>query len=75
MLDRIKEGQQKESTIQKWVERVKKGELHDFNLGPDGNLRFRNRVVVPKDKELKRESLEKSHRSWYTVHPSSGKIC
>ncbi|XP_071901870.1 uncharacterized protein [Coffea arabica] len=71
LLDRIKEGQMKEPTVQKWVERVKKGELPDFNLGLDGILRFRNRVVVPEDEELKKEILEESHRSRYTVHPDS----
>ena len=69
ILDRIKEGQKKEPTVQKWVERVQKGELPDFNLGPDGIPRFRNRIIVPKDEELKREILEESHRSRCTVHP------
>ena len=53
---------------------MKNGELPDFNLGSDGILRFRNRVVVPKDEELKREILEESHRSRYTVHPGGGKV-
>ena len=74
LLDRIKEGQKKEPMIQMWVERVKKGELPDFNLGPDGILRFRNRVIVPKDEELKKEILKESHRSRSTVHPGSGKM-
>nr|XP_027082341.1 uncharacterized protein LOC113704657 [Coffea arabica] len=63
LLDRIKEGQVKDPMVQKWVEKVKKGELPYFNLGPDGTLKFRNRVVVPRDEELKREILEESHRS------------
>ena len=58
ILDRIKEGQKKEPMVQKWVERVKKGELLDFNLDPDGILRFRNHVIIPKDEELKNEILE-----------------
>ncbi|XP_027088594.1 uncharacterized protein [Coffea arabica] len=33
LLDRIKEGQKKEPTVQKWLEKVQKGELPDFNLG------------------------------------------
>ena len=40
LLDRIKEGQKKEPTVQKWLEKVQKGELPDFNLGHDGILRF-----------------------------------
>nr|XP_027090379.1 uncharacterized protein LOC113711411 [Coffea arabica] len=73
LLDRIKEGQVKGPMVQKWVEKVKKGELPNFNLGPDGILKFRNHVVVPRDEELKREILEESHRSRYTVHPGNNK--
>ncbi|XP_071906031.1 uncharacterized protein [Coffea arabica] len=74
LLDWIKEGPMKELTVQKSVKRVKKGELSNFNLGPDRILRFRNRVVVLRDEELKREILEESHYSRYTVHPGSGKM-
>ncbi|XP_071921719.1 uncharacterized protein [Coffea arabica] len=74
LLDQIKKCQMKEPTVQKWVERVKKGELPNFNLGSDEILKFRNRVVVPRDEELKREILEESHCSRYMVHPGSGKM-
>ena len=40
LLDQIKEGQMKEPTVQKWVERVKKGELSNFNLSLDRILRI-----------------------------------
>ncbi|XP_071939113.1 uncharacterized protein [Coffea arabica] len=65
LMEQIKEGQVKDPIVQKWVERVKKGELPNFNLSPDGILKFRNRVVVPRDEELKREILEESHCSSY----------
>ena len=57
LLDRIKESQKKEPTVQKWIEKEKKGELPNFHLGSDGILRFRNQVVIPKDKELKRDTF------------------
>nr|XP_027090336.1 uncharacterized protein LOC113711370 [Coffea arabica] len=63
LLDRFKEGQVKDPMVQKWVKKVKKGELSNFNLGPDGILKFRNRVVIPRDEELKKEVLVESHRS------------
>ena len=69
-----KKDQKKESIVQKWMERVKKGELPDFNLGPDEILRFRNCIVVLKDEELKKDILEESRRSRYMVHPGSGKM-
>ena len=73
-LEKIKEAQIKDPTVQKWVEKVKKGETPDFNLSPEGILRFRNRIVVPDDENLKREILEEAHRSKYTIHPGSNKM-
>lgn len=46
-----------------------------FNLGPEGILKFRDRIVVPKDEALKREILDETHSSKYTVHPRGNKMC
>ena len=54
LLGRIKETQTEDPMVQKWVEKVKKGEIPDFNLNPKGILRFKNRIVVPNDENLKR---------------------
>ena len=56
------------------MKKVKKGEKSDFNLGINGVLWFQNRIVVPKDEGLKREILEETHRSKYTVHPGGNKM-
>ena len=53
---------------------MEKGEMSDFNLSPEGVLKYRNRVVVPKDEVLKREILEETHQSKYTIHPGSCKM-
>ena len=42
LLDQIKETQKKDSVVQKWMEKVQKGELPDFNLSPKGILKYRN---------------------------------
>ncbi|XP_071906072.1 uncharacterized protein [Coffea arabica] len=60
--------------MQKLVERVKIGDQTDFTLGSDGILRFRNRVVMPKDEGLRKEILEEAHRSKFTVHPGGNKM-
>ena len=60
--------------VQKWVKKVEKGEISDFNLSSAGILRFRNRIVVPKDENLRREILDEAHRSKYTIHPGSTKM-
>ena len=68
LLERIKEAQGKDPVVQGYLERVGKGETLDFKLGPEGILRFRDRIVVPSEEGLKREILEGSHRSKYTIH-------
>ena len=60
--------------MQKWIEKVQKGEKFDFNLGTDGVLKFRNLLVVSKDEGLKKEMLDETHRSKYTVHPGGNKM-
>ena len=74
LLDRIKKTQKGDSEVQKWVEKVQKGEKFDFNLGTDGMLKFRNRLMVPKDEGLKKEILNESHRSKYTVYSGGNKM-
>ena len=74
LLNRINEAQTKDPTAQKWVEKVKKGEILNFNLSSEGILRFRNRIVVPNDENLRKEILEETHRSKYTIHPGSNKM-
>ena len=56
------------------MERVKKRELVNFNLDPDGIRRFQNPIIVPKDEELKKDILEETHCSRYTVHPGNDKM-
>ena len=60
--------------VQKWLEKVNKGEKSNFNLRTNGVLRFRNRIKVPKDEGFKKEILEEAHRSKYTVHLRGNKI-
>ena len=40
LLDRIKETQKKDSVVQKWMKKVQKEKLPDFNLNPDEILRY-----------------------------------
>ncbi|XP_071926121.1 uncharacterized protein [Coffea arabica] len=74
LLERIKEAQESDPVIQKNLEKVQKGEILDFKLGSEGVLRFRDRIVVPKDEEIRKEILEESHRSKYTIHPGVTKM-
>ena len=40
----------------------------------DGNVRFKGRLCVPGDVELRNELLENAHRENYTIHPGNTKM-
>ena len=46
----------------------------EWTVGSNGEVRFRSRLCVPDNDDLKREVLDEAHRSRYTVHPGSTKM-
>ncbi|WVZ70321.1 hypothetical protein U9M48_018996 [Paspalum notatum var. saurae] len=45
-----------------------------FKLDEEGILWFKNRLVVPKDMELRKKILDEAHTSMFTLHPGSNKM-
>ncbi|WVZ90008.1 hypothetical protein U9M48_036346 [Paspalum notatum var. saurae] len=45
-----------------------------FTLDDQGVLWFKNRLVVPKDVELRKKILDEAHASMFTIHPGSNKM-
>ncbi|WVZ70952.1 hypothetical protein U9M48_019581 [Paspalum notatum var. saurae] len=45
-----------------------------FTLYDQGVLWFKNRLVVPKDMELRKKILDEAHTSMFTMHPGSNKM-
>ena len=45
-----------------------------FHQDSEGVLWFKNRLVVPKDLELRKQILDEAHLSRYSIHPSSNKM-
>ncbi|WVZ63840.1 hypothetical protein U9M48_013438 [Paspalum notatum var. saurae] len=45
-----------------------------FTLDDQGMLWFKNRLVVPKDMELRKRILDEAHTSMFTMHPGSNKM-
>ena len=56
------------------MEEVKKGSKPDFVLSDDGILRFRTRLCVPNDGDLRRELLEEAHCSRLAIHQGGTKM-
>ena len=45
-----------------------------FRQDSDGVFWFINRLVVPKDLELRKQILDEAHLSRYSIHPGSNKM-
>ncbi|WVZ76370.1 hypothetical protein U9M48_024348 [Paspalum notatum var. saurae] len=45
-----------------------------FTLDGQEVLWFKNRLVVPKDMELRKKILDEAHTSMFTIHPGSNKM-
>jgi hypothetical protein len=45
-----------------------------FHQDAEGVLWFDNRLVVPKDRQLRKEIMDEAHRSKFSIHPGSNKM-
>jgi len=46
----------------------------DFSKGEDGILRFKGRICVPNNEELRRAILEEAHKGSISIHPGATKM-
>ena len=49
-------------------------QANEYALGDDGVLRFRGRICVPNDAEVRRLILEEGHKSRLSLYPSMTKM-
>ena len=71
LLDRLREAQLEDVSLNLSRDLAFDGSHPEFSLGMDGTLLFRNRLCVPSDSDLKQEILEEAHCSAYAMHPGS----
>ena len=74
LVGRIKALQKNNLNLVQLVEEVKKCSKFDFVLSDDGILRFRTRLRVPNDGDLRRKLLEEAHCSRLGIHPGGTKM-
>jgi len=73
-LDSIKERQLLDASLNRVTEQLGSEEARDFALSDDGILRFRGRVCIPDDAEVKRLILEEGHKGRLSLHPGMTKM-
>ena len=74
MVDRIKSAQQSDVGVNHIKEKVKNGTTKCFSEDELGVVRFGQRLVVPKDMELRNLILREAHDSPLSIHPGATKM-
>jgi hypothetical protein len=54
--------------------KMKEQEIKHFRIDEKGVLWFKDRLVVPKDRELRNQILDEAHSSKLSIHPGSSKM-
>jgi len=70
----IKERQSSDPKLRRTTELLGTDKAKDFEIGSDGVLRFRGKVCIPEDLEVKGMILEEGHKSRFSMHPGMTKM-
>ncbi|WVZ76151.1 hypothetical protein U9M48_024149 [Paspalum notatum var. saurae] len=72
--DQIIAAQKKDKGMSHIRDEINEKKKACFKLDEEGVLWFKNRLVVPKDMELRKKILDEAHTSMFTMHPGSNKM-
>ena len=53
---------------------MESGKAIDFKISANGSLKFKDRICVPDNEEIKKEILTEAHSTPYSVHPGTTKM-
>ena len=78
LIEKVKEAQNRDPKVAKLIADLVVDSLDDcptqWRVDRDGALSFGNRLVVQEDPKLRKEILQESHRSRFTIHPGGTKM-
>ena len=74
LLSEIREGQKFDPFLSAQLKSIVAGRESSFRVGPDGVLRFQDRVCVPGVPKLRRAILEEGRRNSLSIHPGATKM-
>ena len=72
--DEIRKVQSDDPVIQKYIKRMLEGQTQDFSKDHQGTLRFRGRICVPRQEDLRKRILSEAHESLYSIHLGGTKM-
>jgi hypothetical protein len=74
LLQRIIDAQRNDEGMKHIHEKMEAGKANCFRRDEQGVVWFNHRIVVPKNDEVRQQSLDKAHLSRYSIHPRSTKM-
>jgi hypothetical protein len=74
LLRRIMDAQRDNEGMKHIHEKIRAGKAKCFKEDNQGVVWFNNRIVVPKNEELRQQILDEAHLSRYSIHPGSTKM-
>jgi hypothetical protein len=74
LLQRIMDAQKDNEGMKHIHKKIEAGKAKCFKEDDQGVVWFNNRIVVPKNEELRQQILEEAHLSRYSIHPGSTKM-
>lgn len=73
-MEEIKEAQKNDVKVVDLIVGIDKTENSDFKIDEQGILRFRDRICIPDNSDMKKAILEESHRSKLSIHLGATKM-
>jgi hypothetical protein len=74
LLQRIIDAQRTNKGMKYIHEKMEAGKANCFRKDNQGVIWFKDRIVVPKDVEVRQQILDEAHLSRYSIHPGSTKM-
>jgi hypothetical protein len=74
LLQRIMDAQKDNEGMKHIHEKIEAGRAKCFRKDDQGIVCFNNRIVVPKNEEIRQQILDEAHLSRYYIHPGSTKM-
>jgi hypothetical protein len=74
LLQRIIGAQRNDVGMKHIHEKMEAGKANCFRRDDQGIVWFNNRIVVPKNEEIRQQILDETHLSRYSIHPGSTKM-
>jgi hypothetical protein len=74
ILQQIIDAQRNDEGMEHIHEKIEAGKADCFRKDDQGVVWFNNRIVVPKNDEIRQQILDEAHLSRYSIHPGSTKM-